>query len=181
MVKDNELVKITNRDIGPIGYSIEDLRVSRTFNPNETKTVTAEEIRKISYLPSGINVLRNNFIIWNEELVEEILHEVEPEYYYTIDDVKDLVLNKSYDEFLDALDFAPSCVIDIIKDLCVKLEVNDIRKREAVKQKTGFDVSKAIELEHEVNKDEEPESVAPARRLAVSAKTSTPGRRVVKE
>ena len=58
MVKDDEIIKLTNRDNGSIGYTIEDLRISRTFEPNETKKVTAEEIRKLSYLPAGIDALR---------------------------------------------------------------------------------------------------------------------------
>ena len=181
MVNDNDIIKLTNRDVGPIGYTIEDLRISRTFEANETKNVTAEEIRKLSYLPAGTYALRNNFIIWNEELVEEILHEVEPEYYYTEKEVKELVLEKSLDEFLDALDFAPASVIDMIKRISLQYEVNDVRKREALKKKTGFDVTKAIEFEREVNKDDEEDKDTPKRRVAAEpAKAAKPtGRRVV--
>lgn len=182
MVKDDEIIKLTNRDNGSIGYTIEDLRISRTFEPNETKKVTAEEIRKLSYLPAGIDALRNNFIIWNEDLVEEILHHVEPEYYYSEEEIKDLVLNRSLNEFLDALDFAPNSVIELMKSISLKYEVNDVKKREALKQKTGFDVTKAIEFEREVNKDDEEEKDTRQRRVAVTPekKVSTPGRRVVK-
>ena len=34
--------------------------------------------------------------------------------------------------------------------MAVTLEVNDIHKREAIKEKMGFDVSKAIELNKEI-------------------------------
>lgn len=102
---------------------------------------------------------------------------------YTEDRVKKLVLEGSLDEFLDALDFAPESVIDMIKDYCVRFEVNDVRKREAVKAKTGLDVTKAIQWEKETVKEDTEET--PKRRVAVAAeepakKTSTPGRRVVK-
>lgn len=182
MVDDKEIIELTNRGVGQVGYSIEDLRIHRTFEPNETKKVTAEEIRKLSYTPAGKNGLKELFIIHNKELIDEILHNVEPEYFYTEEEVKKLVLEGSIDEFLDALDFAPDSVIDMIKDYCVKLEVNDVKKREAVKAKTGLDVTKAIQWEKETVKEDADD--APKRRVAVPAeepakKTSTPGRRVV--
>jgi len=52
----------------------------------------------------------------------------------------------SLDEFLDCLDFAPSVIIDMIKVLAVELPLNDVSKREAIKDKLGFDVTKAIEI-----------------------------------
>ena len=182
MVKDTDIIELTNRGVGQVGYAIEDLRLHRTFEPNETKKVTAEEIRKLAQTPAGKNGLKELFIIHNDELIEEILHEVEPEYFYTEDRVKKLVLEGSLDEFLDALDFAPESVIDMIKDYCVRFEVNDVRKREAVKAKTGLDVTKAIQWEKETVKEDTEE--APKRRVAVAAeepakKTSTPGRREV--
>lgn len=185
MVDDKTIVTLTNRDNGQIGYTIEDLRISRTFEPNETKKVTAEEIRKLSYMPAGKKALKDTFIIGNEELIEEILHTVEPEYFYTEKDIERLVNEGSIEEFLDALDFAPESVVDMIKDACVKLEVNDVRKREAVKAKTGLDVTKAIAWEHEANKDddEEEKKEEPKRRVVTAAKetTTTPGRRVIKK
>jgi hypothetical protein len=47
---------------------------------------------------------------------------------------------------LDALDFAPEGVIALIKDEAVKTNLNDMSKREAILDKTGFDVTKAIEI-----------------------------------
>ncbi len=184
MIDDKTIVTLTNRDNGQIGYTIEDLRISRTFEPNETKKVTAEEIRKLSYIPAGRKALKDTFIIGNEELIEEILHNVEPEYFYTEKDIERLVNESPIEEFLDALDFAPESVVDMIKDACVKLEVNDVRKREAVKDKTGLDVTKAIAWEHEANKvDEEEKKEEPKRRVVTAAKetTATPGRRVIEK
>ena len=184
MIDDKTIVTLTNRDNGQIGYTIDDLRISRTFEPNETKKVTAEEIRKLSYLPAGRKALKDTFIIGNEELIEEILHTVEPEYFYTEKDIEKLVKEGSIEEFLDALDFAPESVVDMIKDACVKFEVIDVRKREAVKTKTGLDVTKAIEWEREANKvDEEEKKEEPKRRVVTAAKetTATPGRRVIKK
>ena len=59
--------------------------------------------------------------------------------------IVELILNGSYDAFLDALDFAPIGVIDLIKKFSVSLPITDMQKRQALKDKTGFDVDKAIE------------------------------------
>ena len=82
----------------------------------------------------------------NDDAIEELIGKVEIEYYYDEDKVKDLLINGSIDEFLDCLDFAPSGVIDLVKNLAVTLKLNDYTKREAILEKTGFDVTKAIEI-----------------------------------
>ena len=69
---------------------------------------------------------------------------IEPEYNMSVEDVKKLMLEGSLDAFLDCLDFAPAGVIQIIKDLAVKLPLNDVAKRKAIKDKTNFDVDRAI-------------------------------------
>ena len=55
-----------------------------------------------------------------------------------------MLLNGSLDAFLDALDFAPIGVIDLIKTMSVQLPLTDLNKRRALKEKTGFDVDRAL-------------------------------------
>ena len=69
-----------------------------------------------------------------------------PLYHYSENDVKALLTTGSLDQFLDCLDFAPPVIIDMIKDMAVTLPLNDMAKREAIKNKIGFDVTKAIEI-----------------------------------
>jgi len=52
------------------------------------------------------------------------------------------------EQFLDCLDFAPESILENIKDIAVKLPLNDMAKREAIKNKLGFDVTKAIEIKN---------------------------------
>ena len=59
----------------------------------------------------------------------------------------------SLDALLDCLDFAPTGVIELVKSLAVSLEINDISKRNAILEKTGFNVTKAIEINHETSED----------------------------
>lgn len=182
MLADNEIVKVTNRDNGSVGYTIPDLgNLHRNFYPSETKKIPVEELRKLSYIAGGDYILKNCLSIDNKELVEELLGKVEPEYFYTKEEVETLLKTGSLDEFLDCLDFAPDGVIDLIKDIAVDIELNDVAKREAILKKTGFDVSKAIMINKETNEEVKKEEKG-KRRVSLSAKNmedGTPQRRVV--
>ena len=68
----------------------------------------------------------------------------EPEYDLSEQQIVDLMTKGSLDAFLDCLDFAPVGVIDLIKKFSVSLPLNDIDKRDALKKKTGFDVTVAL-------------------------------------
>ena len=109
-----------------------------------------EELRKLSYIPGGDIILRDYLIIENEEAVAELLGEVEPEYNYTEAEVEYLLEKGTLDKLKDALDFAPSGVIDLIKDIAVKTELNDINKRDAIFKKTGFNVTNAVNFNKEI-------------------------------
>ena len=108
MLEKDTLVKVTNRNNGSLGYSIPDLNnLYRLFAVGETKELPVEEMRKLSYKPGGKTIIKEFLIIHNDELVKELLHNVEPEYYYTEKEVTDLLLNGSLDALKDCLDFAP--------------------------------------------------------------------------
>lgn len=157
MLEKNTIIKVMNRDNGTVGYTIPDLNnLHRNFQPKEEKEVTMEELRKLSYLPGGETIIRDCLIIENEEALKELLSNVEPEYFYTEEDIKTLLTSGTIDQFMDCLDFAPSGVIDLVKDLAVKMEINDIRKRQAILEKTGFNVDKAIQINKETSEEEVP-------------------------
>ena len=54
----------------------------------------------------------------------------------------------------DCLDFAPNGVIDLIKSLAVSLKIDNVSKRKAIQEKTGFNVTKAIEINEETEEEE---------------------------
>ena len=57
MVDKNTIIKVTNRDNGSVGYTIPDMgNLHRSFQSGETKEITMEELRKLSYLPGGVSV-----------------------------------------------------------------------------------------------------------------------------
>lgn len=147
MLDGKTLIKATNRSGGSVGYRIPDLNnLKRHYSAGETKEVTMEELRKLSYIEGGKELLEDYLIIDNEEAVAELLGEVEPEYFYTIEQIKDLLLNGSLDALKDCLDFAPEGTIDEVKKLAVELKIPDVYKREAIQKATGLNVSKAIEM-----------------------------------
>lgn len=164
MVENNKKVKVTNRDNGRVGYTIPDLNnLVRTFAPNETKELTMEEIRKLSYIPGGKTLLKDYLIVHDEEAIEEVLTKVEPEYFYTEEDVKNLLLNGSLDALKDCLDYAPVGTIDLVKKVAVAMPLNDVAKRKAILEMTGFDVDTAVAI-NEATRDEA-EAPTKARRV----------------
>lgn len=154
MLSNDTIIKVKSRASGTVGYRIPEMHgLKRSFSKGEIKEVTFEEIKKLSYLPGGQVLLKEYLIINEPEVLKELGIQVEPEYFYTEAEVKNLLEKGSIEQFLDCLDFAPQGTLDIVKDLAVKLEINDIRKREAIKEKMGFNVTKAIEFNKEVEDD----------------------------
>lgn len=183
MIDEKKLIKVTNRDDGHVGYKIPDLNnLVRDFNANETKVITFEELRKLSYIPGGPTLIRDYLVIDDEEAIKEILGTVEPEYYYTEENIKELFLTGSVDALKDCLEFAPKGIIDLIKKLAVEMPLNDVEKRKAILEITGFNVDSAIAINEETS--EEKEDTQKVRRLNNSSsekstsrerRTSVPG------
>lgn len=152
------IIKVSNRDNGSVGYTIPEMGIKRMFQKGEIKEVTMEELRKLSYLPGGQVIINECLIVHNEEALKELNPNYEPEYFYTEKEVTELLLHGSQAQFLDCLDFAPEGVIGLVKQLAVELEINDLAKRKAIFDKTGFNVTRAIEINHESTEvDTEPE------------------------
>lgn len=151
MIEKDTLIKVRNRNKGTVGYTIPDLgNLHRNFQPSEIKEIPMEELRKLSWIPGGRVLLEDYLIVEDAAAIRELLNlEPEPEYYYTEEDIIKLLNEGTMDQFLDCLEFAPDGTIQLIKDYAVKLELSDIRKREAIFKKTGFDVTSAIEINKE--------------------------------
>ena len=141
----SEYCNVKNRSGSHVVYSIPEIGVRRSFAPSETKKITYEELEKLTYQPGGTALLANYLQISDIATVKNLNMQVEPEYYMNETQVIDLLKNGSIDAFLDALDFAPEGVIDLIKRYSISLPLMDIQKRDALKNKIGLDVTKALE------------------------------------
>ena len=140
-----KMVNVTNRNNGFTGYTIPDTGITRSFNIDETKKIDIEELKQLQYVPGGEYLLKH-FLVINDKSALEVLNmeDVEPEYFYTRKEVEELLKNGSIEQLEDALNFAPEGVIDLIKDIAIKTELPDTRKRKLISEKTGLNIDSAI-------------------------------------
>lgn len=147
MLKDTDIVSVQNKVNATVVYQVPDLNnLIREFRPGEIKKVPMDELRRLSYDNGGRVTLQQYLFIDNKEAVDELLGETAPEYFYTQDDIKTLLVSGSIEQFEDFLNFAPIGLKDTMKDMAVDIKVNNVKKRELIKEYLGLDVSKAIEL-----------------------------------
>lgn len=174
----NTKIYVRNRCGGAVTYKIPDMNLRRTFTQGERKELPFEEVSKLAYVPGGEYLLQHSLVIENIEAREEILGAVELEYNYTEEDIKELLENGSMDALLDCLDFAPKGVIELLKKIAVNTELNDMKKREAIYKKTGFNINNAIKINQESNVDTVEESQKNVtRRVSATEKKEETGRR----
>jgi hypothetical protein len=148
------MYNVKNRGASVVVYRIPEANIRRSFAPGETKRISAEELEKLTFQPGGMTLLTNFLQVQDEVVLEQMGVKVEPEYHMSEKDVAELIAAGSLDAFLDALDFAPVGVIDLIKKLSVSIPLTDIQKRKALKEKTGFDVDAALKHIEEEKEDE---------------------------
>ena len=168
----NDICNIKNRSGSHVVYSIPEIGVRRSFAPGEIKKITFEELEKLTYQPGGMEILTRFLQIQDSAVLNNFNMKVEPEYHMNEQQVANLILNGSVDAFLDALDFAPDGVIDLIKRMCISLPVTDYNKMKALKEKTGLDVEAAlknIRAEKEEEKTIDDSNAAPQRRVKKDA------------
>lgn len=168
------MYNVKNRSAGRVVYTITESGVRREFAPGEVKSISAEELEQLSFQPGGREIMSHFLQIQSQAVIENLGLLVEPEYNMTDEQIKDLILTGSLDEFLDCLDFAPIGAIDLLKAYCISLPITDYEKRQALKTKLNFDVDKAIEN----LKDDDEDGTGgfkPARRT--DSRPVTPGRR----
>ena len=149
MIDKNKMVKVINKFNGTVGYDVPEMGVHRNFYPKESKEISFEELERLSFIPGGDVILKDYLEIIDEDAIMTLFNEkLEPEYHYSENDVKQLLTTGTLDQFLDCLDFAPDVIKDMIKDLAVELPLNDMAKRQAIQDKLGFNVTRAIEIKN---------------------------------
>lgn len=179
-IKDSDLIWVRNRNNGSTGYTLENNH-HRIFNINESKKIPFSELVALQYAPGGQYILDNYLVVENKEALDLLNMKVEPEYFYDEKKVRDILFNGSYDEFADFLDFAPKGGVEIAKNIAIKEEIPDVKKRDMLSEKTGLNINNAITvnkvMDEEVKKEENPKK----RRVAVKEDSSesieTPKRR----
>lgn len=151
----SKMYRVKNRGSNLVVYKIPEDGIRREFKPGQTLPISSEELEKLTYQPGGSIILSQFLQILDLEAIEKVNIKVEPEYHMSEQDVISLIQTGSLDAFLDALDYAPIGVIDLIKKLSVEIPMVDIQKRKALKNKTGFDVEAALKHNEEDKEDEQ--------------------------
>ena len=181
-IKDDELISVKNRNNGETWYQL-DNGIVRTFQRDEIKKVPFKELVELSYSQGGQALLEESLIIENKDALASLNMEVEPEYFYEDSDIRMLLFDGTYDEFADFLDFAPNGAIEIAKDIAVKEEIPDMKKREMLSKKTGLNINNAIMVNHIMDDGEKKEEVKKERRVKIADAGETakdkPARRTV--
>ena len=163
------ICNVKNRSGSHVVYSIPEMGVLRSFAPGEVKKVTFEELEKLTYQAGGMEILTRFLQIQSGEVLNSFNMRVEPEYHMNEQQIAQLIARGSLDEFLDALDFAPDGVIDLIKRMSISMPLTDYNKIAALKEKTGLDVEAALK-NIRAEKEDEKKSIddsngAPQRRV----------------
>lgn len=151
----SKMCNVKNRGAGHVTYRIPEDGIRRSFAPGEVKTISFEELEKLTYQAGGMAILTKYLQVQDIETINKFNMQVEPEYHMSEKDVANVMMSGSLDAFLDMLDFAPVAVIDLVKDMSVKLPLVDMAKRKALKEKTGFDVDAALKHIEEDKEDEQ--------------------------
>lgn len=184
ITNEKNIVEVRNRNNGFTTYTI-DGGITRTFNINEIKKIDLEELRELAMAPGGDYILRNYLLINDKTALDYLDLHPEPEYFYTETEIKDLLLNKDPDYLEDCLNFAPQGVIDLVKQMAVKLEVPDTRKRKLILDKTGFSVDNALNVNKILEEDEEKDKKVPEKterkikRDAEDTSEAKPARKII--
>lgn len=155
---DKTLIKVRNRNNGTTGYTLLDgNKETRLWVSGETKEITFGELKKVSWLPGGPELLRDYLVIEDKEALEALQIGVnikeQPEYFYTKEQIRNLLFNGTLDELRDFLDFSPEGGIEIAKEIAVREELPDTRKRKIISEATGFNIETAININHTLEED----------------------------
>lgn len=191
-MSDTKLITVTNRDSGHVGYTIAERGIHRTFAARETKQIPLEELKQLQWVPGGEYILKHLLIVNDRDALSALNMEVEPEYFYTEDDIKKILSPEgTLDQLRDFLDYSPEGGKELIKKLAVEMELPDTRKRKIISEATGFSIDNAINVNAILNaedtqsEEEKPvrgqrratpikEDVAPTRRTTPQYKVVTP-------
>lgn len=176
-------VEVTNRKACTTGYTIEDYNLqgghlTRSFAPGETKIVTVGELESLLATQGGQRIFDNYLFVKDQEILSYLNHnqEMEPEYFYSDEDIKNLILNGSVDEFEDCLNFAPVGVVERVKQLALQLEMPDHNKRKVLFEKTGYNLDNNLIINKAMADDtaaEAPQEEKKTRKIQKTKKVTT--------
>ena len=171
------MYRVKNRGASTVVYKIADKGIRREFKPGQIMQISSEELEELTFQPGGTLILSQFLQIMDLDGIQAARIKTEPEYHMSEADVAKLIKVGSLDAFLDALDFAPVSVIDLIKKMSVDIPLMDMEKRKALKAKTGFDVDAALRHIEEEKEDNGQNTILKTTERRVKPDAAPAGRR----
>lgn len=168
LVPDDTMVKLVNMMDSPTGYKLMN-GTFRRFAPRASMSVTAGEVREVSNMPGTITLFQNYLRVDNKDLATELGvsdDSFEHEYSWGKDEIVGALTTEPIEVLLDALDYAPDAIKESLVDIAVELEIPDVNRRKAIKDATGKDVTKMIEIKNTYKDDSQKEDGKPTERRA---------------
>lgn len=174
MINEKAIYSVKNRSASTVIYSIPEMNnLRREFRPGEIKSVTGSELIQLSYRPGGRRIIENYLLINNEEVLDGLNMEVEPEYKLDEAGVVKLLKDGSEDQLIDCLNFAPEGVKDLVKAVALAMPLNDLNKCKIIKDMLGYDVLFVRSTNEQIAKESGAEAApAPAKKRRVTSTSS---------
>ena len=171
MINEKAIYSVKNRSASTVIYSIPEMNnLRREFRPGEIKSVTGSELIQLSYRPGGRRIIENYLLINNEEVLDGLNMEVEPEYKLDEAGVVKLLKDGSEDQLIDCLNFAPEGVKDLVKAVALAMPLNDLNKCKIIKDMLGYDVLFVRSTNEQIAKESGAEAApAPAKKRRVTS------------
>ena len=171
MINEKAIYSVKNRSASTVIYSIPEMNnLRREFRPGEIKSVTGSELIQLSYRPGGRRIIENYLLINNEEVLDGLNMEVEPEYKLDEAGVVKLLKDGSADQLIDCLNFAPEGVKDLVKAVALAMPLNDLNKCKIIKDMLGYDVLFVRSTNEQIAKESGAEAApAPAKKRRVAS------------
>ena len=180
---DNKILVI-NRGSCSVGYSIPEMSVNRTFRPlgqpGDRMNISKEELKALNYTHGG-RIIIEKYLMFDEDFARGLGLDVEPEYNYTIEDVKKLLTSGTLEQLEDCLEFAPEGVLDLVQKEAISMRLDSHQKRELISKKLGINLDSMIKNDiiiksAEQNTNNENKAVSTSKKQGETVKTrkSTP-------
>ena len=129
---------VVNRGNCSVSYNLPDLMVNRFFrahgNSGDRMEIDPEELKALSYTQGGKILLESYLMIENEEACSDLGIVTEPEYFYTSEEIHELLINGTENQLLDCLQFAPAGVLDLLKSIAVEIRLDSTSKRNLISE-----------------------------------------------
>ena len=124
------------------------------FKAQQQQPLNREMVERMRYDTGGSYLIKHYLSVQDEEIRQEIgISSEDVEYDYTEEDVLTLLENDDVPGILDALDFGPEGIKDLIVEKAVSLPIKNQDTIKAISEKTGQNIQNKINLIEQLSKE----------------------------